>query len=126
MKFRFSAQWILVALLLMICPDRLPAPISEIQEQASPTPTLTPKSKPKPKSKRSSPSPSQSIAQNAIPHRRFAGTWKGNTQEGPFTIVINDTETEASVMGGWVGTQGGKATVHGKAIAWSGAMLSHW
>ena len=112
----------LVATLLFVTADRLPAPISEVPD--NPTPAATPKSKPKPKPKpEASESTKTAVKQQPTPKQsRFAGTWVGTIPAfptGPQDTILTVDPKEATMSHTWVGhppTQVAKAEIFGDTI----------
>jgi hypothetical protein len=105
-RFSKSLRLTTVVLMLIIAPQRLPAPIQEVPESPTPAPAIaptgTPKSKPsqqrKPKPEASE-STKNSVKQQPTPKSRsFAGKWVGTMPEVPWgnvatELIVDQTET---------------------------------
>ena len=119
----------LITGLLIVAAHRLPAPIQEVPESATPTPTVTPSAKPKPKPLRTRPREASATprAQPTVWQSRagqFAGTWTGIVTSNnpligvgphPATYVINSAENSITETGP-VGTFTHAAKVSGNAF----------
>jgi hypothetical protein len=124
-----------IALLLM-APNRLPAPIQEVPESPTPAPEQSAKPKPKKpqlrsKAAESEPKTKSEAKRSATPtlqgQTRFAGAWRGTLPFGIFgdlhlTLVVNNEGNAVTESGGVVGTVTFKATNDGRSVMWrSGA-----
>jgi hypothetical protein len=112
-----------IALLLM-APNRLPAPIQEVPESPSPAPTVEPRAKPKPKAS-PKPKPKSEVSQSAtnpirqqpsLKQSRFAGNWVGTMPTIPWgdlpsVVTIDSTET-AMAMSWYEADEPGNAKIH--------------
>lgn len=112
-------------------PPSTPQPSEKSQREASLSDFVTEKpeepSEPKQKrSKKSKPErtatvtkPVPALSAAPVASRGFAGTWKGTLTDGAdWTIVINPTETAATVRSS-LGSTGGPTRVEGGALWWN-------
>jgi len=146
LHLRKVSAWSRIALalvLLLITAHRLPAPIQEAPEGATPTPEQSAKPKPKrttkPESKRKNsetppkrqtPSPPQS---KSTPQRNpFDGTWVGTLNNAPFhgnlevTLIISASGTSVTEKTNQTGTRKFQATSDGSTMRWTSVANCAW
>ncbi|HEX7517885.1 MAG TPA: hypothetical protein VF345_11440 [Chthoniobacterales bacterium] len=129
-------RFLLIAALLFVTANRLPAPISEVE---SPTPAPEQSAKPKPKrtikpdvtSKSSESSTKRQKASSpqsqSTPNRTpFAGTWQGTLSDTggsngvSATLIVNPAQDSAVVKGlAFWGDRRGRATALGNTLSWT-------
>lgn len=103
---RTAIQCLVIATLLFVTAQRLPAPIQEVQESPTPAPTVAstakpkpkPSPKPKPKAEASESAPSPLKPQVGPKTSRFAGKWVGIMPEVPWgniatELIVDETGT---------------------------------
>lgn len=101
---RTVIQCLVIATLLFVTAQRLPAPIQEVQETPTPAPTVAstakpkpkPSPKPKPKAEASESATSALKSQVRPKTSRFAGKWVGTMPEVPWgniatELIVDDT-----------------------------------
>jgi hypothetical protein len=99
---RRTLALILTVVLILMAPNRLPAPIQEVPDSPTPAPEHSAKPKPKrvtePKTERTA-TPSRTLSTpSPAPPKRFAGTWSGIMPEVPWgnvptELIVSENET---------------------------------
>jgi hypothetical protein len=115
----------MIAALLLVSTQRLPAPIQEVPESPTPKPEQSAKPKqPKAQTTEAPPKTKPTPKPSATPARpMFAGTWKGiltgSANGATATIVVSPGEDSAVVTGLSVWRERrGRTTISGHSISW--------
>jgi hypothetical protein len=109
-----ALSFLLVATLLLITADRLPAPILEVPQSPTPGPTVAPAAQPRKSSSKPKSKPSGAA--------QFAGTWTGRITIGKFAdtdvrlVISTDGRSVAQTSQAGVWTR--PLAYDGKLLAW--------